>query len=302
MKKAILSIFILFGCLSSFAQNIPVFRQFFFNPYFFNPAYVGSSGHTEVSLAYRQQWLGFNDAPTGSGFSFQLPTRRRASFGLNYVSQDVVSLNNSTGSFSFGYKVPFSEKHSLRFGISIGLGMYKLRLGDTDYSDDFTILSAANNTIYASGNFGVLYSYKKLKVGFALPELLGIKNVSSYDNLSQFRNQFYSLSYVFNVNQNLEIEPYFLYRVTGDFQNFWELASVFSWRKKIWAGTSYREHSGLGFVAGARMFNSVAFSYSFELPPISKNFINTSSHELHLNLQIDNLKKRNKQDDETEYR
>jgi type IX secretion system PorP/SprF family membrane protein len=301
MKKAILCIFILQGCLSSFAQNIPVFRQFFFNPYFFNPAYVGSSGHTEVSLAYRQQWLGFNDAPTGTGFSFQLPTRSRASFGLTYVSQDVVSLNNSTGLFSFGYKVPFSENHSLHFGISIGLGAYKLKLDDIDYSNDPTILSAANNTIYPSGNFGILYSYKKLKVGIAFPELFGIKNVSRYDSLSQFRNQFYSLSNAFNVNQNLEIEPYLLYRVTGDFQNFWELTSVFSWKKKMWAGASYRQHSGLGFFAGARMFNSIAFSYSYELPPISKNFINTSSHELHLSLQIDNLK-RKKQDEETEYR
>jgi type IX secretion system PorP/SprF family membrane protein len=289
MKHFCAIIFFLFFGLATTAQNIPVFRQFFFNPYFFNPAYVGSSGHTEFSLAHRQQWLGFKDAPRGTGFSFQLPTKSRASFGFNFASQNVVLLNNSTSSFSFGYKVPITENQELRFGISFGVGVYRLKLDDYDYSNDPTILSAANNSIYASGNFGILYNFKKLKVGFALPEFFGIKQVSKYDKLSPFRNQFYSVSYTFNASENFNIEPYFLYRVTGDLQNFWEVSSVFTYQKKMWAGIAYRENSGLGFLLGARIYNLVGFSYCYELPPVSKTFINTSSHELQINLQLDNL-------------
>jgi type IX secretion system PorP/SprF family membrane protein len=301
MKKTkrifLVALFVLSG-IAGFAQNIPVFRQFYFNPYFFNPAYVGISGKMELSLAYRQQWVDVTDAPAGTGFTFQLPTANRAAFGFNFVSQEVVALRNSTASFTFGYKVPIAEDHSLRMGISFGLGMYRLNLDNLDYSNDPTILNAANKTIYPSGNFGLLYSYKNLKAGVALPEIFGINHVSNSDKLNVFRNQFYSLSYTFNVSAAVDIEPYALYRVTGDYQNFWEFSTVVSWKEKVWTGVSYRQFTGLGLMLGFRAKDIVGFSYSYEFQPTSRAFIGTSSHELHFNIFLKNMV----DDDEPEIR
>ena len=49
------------------------YRQFYANPYLFNPAYVGINNQTELNLSYRQQWIGFKDAPVITGLNLQFP-------------------------------------------------------------------------------------------------------------------------------------------------------------------------------------------------------------------------------------
>src|SRR6478736_9327491 len=148
MKKFLLTSLFSFSLLLCFGQNPPVFRQFYFNPYLFNPAYAGISGYTEVYLTHRQQWVNFNDAPVISGFNIQYPTYKRVSFGFNFLTQEVVALRNSTAMLTFAYGIPIASNQSLRFGISGGVGINDLNLDDADYSNDPAVVNAAANKVY----------------------------------------------------------------------------------------------------------------------------------------------------------
>jgi len=290
MKKLSAALLFFFS-LQVAGQNAPAFRQFYFNPYLFNAAYVGIDGYSELFVYHRQQWLDFNNAPSASGFNLQYPTQNKAAFGFSFTNQEVVALQNSSMKFTFAYRLPVSANQYFSFGISGGFGMNNLKLDNKDYSNDPTVMAALDNAFYADGDFGALYTLGRLRIGFALPRLFGQQYFSAQDlgtvRYSQFRNQLYSLSYKFYFGAgNFALEPYALYRMNRDLQNFWEASAILYVRDKVWFGGSYNETQGIGFFLGMDIKEKVRFGYSYELPPVSPEFISTSSHEFHLQVRM----------------
>jgi type IX secretion system PorP/SprF family membrane protein len=290
MIRIVLCLFFLSGPMA-FCQNPPAFRQFHFNPYLFNPAFAGIEGYTEVFVFHRQQWLNFNDAPVASGLNLQYAGHNRVSFGLNVVNQEVVALRNTSALLTFVYRIPISANQFLSFGISGGMGTNTLKLDDADYSNDPAVINALDNSFYADGNFGFLYTLGRLRIGFALPRLFGQKYVSPQDlgrvQYSQFRNQLYSASYkLYFGSGNFAIEPYFLYRMNRDLQNYWEGSALLYFKDRIWLGASYNDTKGAGFFFGMDLKDKLRMGYSYELPPISSDFIAANSHELHVQIRL----------------
>lgn len=277
--------------LLSIGQTAPAFRQFYFNPYLVNPAFAGMSEYTEVSLFYRQQWAGFNDAPSAAGFSIQYPTQNRASFAMNVIAQEAVVLRTTSTQATFAYRVPLAADHFLFFGLSGVVGFNNLNLDNADYSNDPTILNAASSTVYGDANVGLVYEWRSLRVGFAMPRLFGQPYFSPQDMVNvryaQLRNQLYSASYKFHTG-NFSVEPYALYRINRDLQNWWEAATLVYYKEKIWMGASYHSKQGGGFFLGMEFKEKLKVGYSFELPPLTNAFISVNSHEIQLKLKIGN--------------
>ncbi len=285
----LISIIFIINVLPATGQNTPAFRQFYFNPYLFNPAFAGTHDIAEVSVFYRQQWLGFNNAPSATGFTLQYPTQDRVSFGMNFMSQETVALRTTSTQATFAYRIPITSNQFLFFGLSGVIGYNNLNLNDADYSNDPAILNASSTNFYGDANFGLIYQLGNLRAGFALPKLFGQPFYSPSDlvnvSYSQFRNQLYSMSYKFFAG-NFSFEPYALYRVNRDLQNWWEGAMLVYFKKKIWTGASYNNTQGLGFFLGMDFNEKFRFGYSYELPPAGSEFVSTSSHELHLKLRL----------------
>jgi type IX secretion system PorP/SprF family membrane protein len=287
MKKLLLIAILLWSSVA-WAQNAPAFRQFYFNPFLFNPAFAGVHDYAQASVLYRQQWAGFNNAPSAGGFTLQLPSSNRASFGLSVLSQEVVALQTNTAQATFAYRIPISASQFLFFGISGVAGINNLK-PDADYSNDPTILNAAASTSYFDANFGLIYALGSLRVGFAFPKLLGQKYFSPEDlvnvRYSQLRNQLYSVSYKFK-SGDFSFEPYAMYRVTRDLQNWWEGAAVVYYKEKIWLGGSYHSTQGAGFFLGFDIKEKLRVGYSYELPPVDKEFVSVNSHEIQLQVRL----------------
>jgi type IX secretion system PorP/SprF family membrane protein len=272
----------------------PFYRQFYYNPYLFNPAYVAINNETEANITYRQQWTNFKDAPVTAGASLQFPTSKRVALGFNLYSDKQVLLRNSNFLATFGYVVPISKNQSLRFALSGGVGFNKLDLTAEELNtNDPAIVNAAGNNFYVDGNFGVVYSLAGLRLGFALTDIFQ-SNAFSEESFNKFemsnlRNRLFSASYRFNVGvmQNFSIEPYVLYRQTEDgLQDAWEAASLIYYKNKIWTGASYHQNNGVALFFGANIKERIKFGYSYEFPPLSTGFPATSSHELHISVKL----------------
>lgn len=122
MKRLLPVILLTLAAQICVGQTPAPFRQFFFNPYLFNPGYTGANGYTEVYLVYRKQWANFTDAPTTMGLNFQYASKKRVSLGASIVSDEVVGVRNTSFIGTFAYAVPIADAHSIRFGISGGVG------------------------------------------------------------------------------------------------------------------------------------------------------------------------------------
>ncbi len=290
-----LLIFIFFSSIFVFGQTPgPFYRQFFFNPYLFNPAYVGINNSFEANLSYRQQWTSFEDAPVTAGINLQMPTSERVAIGVNIFSDKQVLLNNTNFIATFGYVVPIASNQSLRFGISAGVGINKLDLTAEELNtNDPAIINAASNNFYVDGNFGVVYTNSGLRLGFALTDLFTSNsfNAESFNEfkISNLRNRLFSVSYRFNIGvmENFSLEPYLLYRQTEDgLQDAWEAASVLYFRDKLWTGASYHQNNGIALFLGFNAKEKFRFSYNYEFPPFHSGFTATSSHEIHLGIRL----------------
>ncbi len=292
MKKSLLTFFFGLIAVVCFGQSASPFRQFYFNPYLSNPAYAGINGSTELYVSYRRQWININDAPTTMGISFQYPTKKRVSLGLNVISDEVVALRNTSILATFAYALPLTSTQTLRFGLSGGAGMNDLNLKEGEYDpNDPDIINASQNNFYVDGNFGALYTNKGFRLGFAFTQLFDGNRFSSQSfedvKVSSLNNRLYSVGYKFPIGSSgIAIEPYFLYRERADKQNSWEAASVVYIRDKFWIGGSYHQTLGMGFFFGLDIKQLFKFGYSYELPPVSKEFTSTSSHELQLSLRL----------------
>src|SRR5687767_10179713 len=140
------------------------YRQFFANPYLFNPAYVGINNQTELNLSYRQQWVNFKDAPVVTGLNLQLPTNNRVALGFSLTTDKQVLLRNSTFMATFGYLIPIADNQSLRFGLSGGVGMNQLDMNAEELNtNDPAIINAAGNNFYVDGNVGIVYAHSGFK-------------------------------------------------------------------------------------------------------------------------------------------
>ena len=271
-----------------------MYRQFYFNPYVFNPAYVGINDALEVNLVHRQQWTNFKDAPVTTGASLQFPTSERVAIGLNIYSDKQVLLRNTNFMATFGYVVPIASNQSLRFGLSGGIGLNKLDLTAEEMNtNDPAILKATGNNFYVDGNFGVVYSIAGLRLGFALTDLFKSNafNDESFNKFefSNLRNRLFSASYRFNLDPmgNVALEPYALFRQSEDgIQDYWEAATLVYFKEKIWTGVSYNQNNGLALILGANIKEKFSFGYSYEFPPFASGFTSSSSHELHLGIRF----------------
>jgi type IX secretion system PorP/SprF family membrane protein len=272
----------------------PFYRQFYFNPYLFNPAFVGINGTSEASFVHRQQWTNFKDAPVTTGASLQFPTSERVALGLNIHTDKQVLLRNSNVMATFGYVVPIAEDQSLRFALSGGVGLNKLDLTAEELNtNDPAIARATGNNYYVDGNFGVVYNAKGLRLGFALTDLFHSNafNEESFNKFefSNLKNRLFSASYRFNVDRigNVALEPYVLYRQTEDSnQDYWEAATLVYFKEKIWTGVSYNQHNGMALFLGAEIKDKFRFGYSYEFPPFESGSFSSSSHELHLGIRF----------------
>lgn len=289
------------GLLSSIALSGHVFsqdpvplRQYYFNPYLFNPSYNASSGFTEVSIIHRRQWITINDAPTTNGLNVQIPTRSRVSLGFNFLSQEVIGLRNSSLMATFAYAIPLAEAQFFRFGLSGGVGLNDLNLKEGEYDpNDPIIINALTNNYYANGNFGLSYTNRGFTVGFALPQLFKVPYAGSEsgefstDKFSPKDYQLVTASYKIKPGRaSVSVEPYVVYRHADNMGiNSLDVAALLSYRDFLSFGGSYNSTQGPGFFFSLKI-KGFRFGYSFEVPTGSGDFVKTTSHEVQLGMRF----------------
>lgn len=107
---------------AALAQD-PVFSQFFASPVFTNPAFSGVTLTPKISLVYRNQWHGLNDAYQTFGVSYdQSLEAYNSGFGAMALMDREGEGIYQTARFSglYGYKLNFNHDWTIRFGVEAG--------------------------------------------------------------------------------------------------------------------------------------------------------------------------------------
>lgn len=165
-----------------FAQQIPVFNQYIYNPQFFNPAALGDGF---VGLQYRSQFseLDSKNAPRSFSVNTDLSSAlnlsaKKIGIGLSLYSDKAHIVNRLKGKLSFAYHLIQNENSQLSAGIEAGIFSQRIDFGDTRLSNPQDLLlynSESGKTVF-DGGFGIRYKHnsesgKELNFNLATPQL-----------------------------------------------------------------------------------------------------------------------------------
>ncbi|HMJ71558.1 MAG TPA: PorP/SprF family type IX secretion system membrane protein [Cyclobacteriaceae bacterium] len=271
--------------LPAFAQNPIIYSQFFANPYQFNPAAVAQSGHPEVNLFYRKQWMGIENAPEAGALNVQIPLGRNVAVGAIASSSKTILLRNTTGLATIGYVVRLGYFHHLNFGLSGGIGLNNFDMDAVAMSNDPALANLLQKNTYLINQFGITYQFRNLIVGLALPELLDTKpnSIESFQEIkfNPFHQKFGSVQYAMNVTRDIQLQPIAIFRATSpkDFQIEGMLTAT--WKNTFWIGGSYRDGYGITAFIGLKARNLIKVGYGYDRPLGKLSKATTGSHEIY---------------------
>lgn len=291
MLRFVVFIFALFFSFAAKPQENPVYSQFFLNPFVLNPAYAGHEGQPVLFFSHRQQWAGIEGAPATSMFSFNMPLKSRLSVGANIMNDARGLISTSAADFTLAYVLPTFEGQFLRFGLSGGIGMNRLRLEDADNPNDPALVGVAGNNFFSAVKFGLNYAIRDLNVGVAFPGLLD-NDPFSVDDFS--RPEFQPLekftlmaNYRLTLSPNgLALEPHIVYRDYGTSFDQLELLAVLDIRDKVWLGGSYKTDYGFSAFAGLNFMDKFSLGYAYEIASSQVNSFSDGTHEFVFGIRI----------------
>lgn len=311
-------IFFLAISANSFAQQFPIYSQYWTNKFLLNPAVAGHEGYTSINLTARKQWAGLQGAPGTVAISGQTrilrqshiskrksPRRRRSSMSRSgrvgvggYVFSDNLGALNKLG-FQGTYAYHLDLRGSqLSFGASlIGL-QYKIdksKIKLEVISDDL-INSTSDRGYVIDGNFGVYFSMKELYAGFSTQNLFEsyfkLNNREGSD-VKMERQYLLMGGYRYDIIDFIYLEPSFNFKLSENVVSQLDFNVTAYFKEDYWAGLAYRTGSGSKIAAetlggrgssliiyGGARIDKFFFGYSLDYTLSSIQKYSYGSHEI----------------------
>ena len=289
------------GIFNAFAQQVPQFSQYLFNPIYINPAYTGYKNDVFIQTYYRNQWSGLEGAPNtfGAAADGLMPLHN---IGLGVVaSADQLGLQTTQSLYINGaYHLQTGEYSFLSFGAGLGFVNYRIKSDkyDPTHPTDPSLSGAGGGVIYPDLNLGLLFYsdrfYLGISVDHAFENILRIKNldlaVKPKRSYSFTIGGLMALSEVFSFKPSLLVldDLKSMTRIDGNlFLQYNDLAGI---------GVGYRRsfnffdrlddtdlQKDIAFILMSEIFirKNFRFGYAFDIP-VSGQWSRLNSHEFSL--------------------
>lgn len=266
------------------------------NPYAYNPAVAGSKPNAVFNLNFRNQWVGFQDAPKTYMVSLHSPIgkQKKAAIGILVNSDNVGLLSRTSGYLTFGYHINLNKNYKLGLGVSAGMVQYRIKLYDAkvaDSGDDLLTGNILSNNVFDSN--GGLYLYSdKLFFGVATYQYIGNKITwkDSQSNLSQ--HMYATLGYTFKVSKTISVQPSALakFNAPAPFQP--EFSMRLLYKNLFWIGGSYRMNDAASALFGVTIKDKFTVGYSYDITTSNFKKYTKGSHEISICYQFIKPKKK----------
>ena len=295
--KVRITLFLLACCgFTVSGQDIPIFTQYFANPYVYNPAYAGLEGRPAFSLSNRRQWVGIEDAPVTYNFTFHTPVVAGFNIGVNITQDNYGIFKSNTALLTFGYNINLGFNQYLSFGISGGVGSQQVDMTGLNPSDP-ALGGILDDGLFLDGNAGLAYHIGGFNIGISLPSIFTTRVYPTTDfdsgDLDLIANFIVTADYMiyFGADQ-YAFQPYALYRSYQGYDPQYEAGGIFHIKNIVWVGGGYREDFGVMGLIGVTIKGSFSAGYSYEMPLSGNDGVNQSSHEVQLTFAIGKRNKR----------
>jgi type IX secretion system PorP/SprF family membrane protein len=256
----------------------------------FNPAFAGSREALSLTAFYRNQWVGFDDAPKNYSFSAHAPLHNdRMGLGLLMEKSSMGIFKETNFVANYAYNIELSNAR-LAFGLGFGATIYNMAWNELVSSTGGDILLMNNPETATIPNFslGTYYYTRNYFIGISIPFLLGreLDEISGEYHVSYDlnRNNFHLIGgYAFQLDPQFRISPSLLlkYQPNGSIQIDYNLQ--LSIKDRISLGLGYRNEKTMIGMLEVQLNHQLRMAYAcdFDLSPLGK--YKGASHEIGIN-------------------
>lgn len=268
-----------------------------FNTLTYNPGVAGTSGMICATAINRQQWVGFEGAPSTTVFNISAPVSPfKISSGIGLlVESDNVGFDkdiNLSASYSYILDLGISK-----LGIGISLGMlnktidptWEIPTGDahTPVSGDPLIPESKESIVAFDAGFGLFYQADKYYASLSVTHINQPEIKYSKGSPYVSRHYYLTAGYTIQLPEpSLELIPSVFAFSDGKVIQA-ALTSLIRYNKKVWGGVSYRTGDALIGIVGLELFNGIRLGYSYDFTLSDMRTNSTGSHEFMINYCFD---------------
>jgi len=295
LKQIVVAAVLMLGSIPAFAQQDPMYSQYMFNPLSINPAYAGSRGVLNGALSFRQQWVGFDGAPSTQVVAINSPTRKgKVGLGLEVIADQLGPKKSTAGYLTYAYRMRLG-KGKLAFGLGGGLVNYRINWNLIEYKDQtdaFAALNATTRTV-PDFKFGVYFNTKKFYVGASATHLnqatyaVAIDSINMNMPATMKMHQFVTAGYAMKINDDLLFSPSVMIRnVIGASTASIDLNLNVKFRDVMWFGVSARSDKAVVAMAMVNLTQKFKLGYSFDVNLNRLRGYQSGTHEIMLGFDL----------------
>lgn len=304
MKNIILFSVLIISGLQLQAQQIPLYSQYMFNRYLINPAVGGSDEQATAMVGYRNQWIGFEDAPKTFYLSFHSALDKKATgkkrfrpkqknnHGIGtFLFNDRTGPTSRTGGYaSYAYHISLNSDIRASLGTFIGVMQYaintdKIHLADNSNDLDNALSSGNYTQFLPDASVGVYIYSDQFFAGASVFQILQNKFNLNQDiliNSKLYNHYLLTGGYNFEVNEEVKIQPSIMIKYVRSAPVLMDFNLKTTLKDLIWLGVSYRNKGTLTGMLGINLNDIAELGYSYDHAFLSLNTYPGSSHEIFL--------------------
>ncbi|GAA4435232.1 type IX secretion system membrane protein PorP/SprF [Pontibacter saemangeumensis] len=243
IMKMLLVLLGLAAAPAAFAQQAPQYSQYIFNELVINPAYAGSKQILNINATYRNQWTGFDGAPTTQTISIDGPSyNKHLGWGLHLLN-DEIGVQRQTGAYlNAATRISLDHYSTLSLGLAAGASQYTLdgtRLTPGSEVPDMAVPQTRVSQVLPDLKLGVFFNTERYYAGLSAASLIPFKD-SETEISTPRRHYFLSTGYLFDLSRHVRLKPSILIKEDFRSPTSVDLNTFLLLQNRIWVGASYR--------------------------------------------------------------
>lgn len=255
----------------------------------YNPAAAGVDPTAiHLSAYFREQWVGFNRAPSTQVINMENYFRKyNSGAGLVFIKDEVGFSKSLNFKFSYAYHLRLNHESYLSMGLALGIlhNSSDERNFNPEDPEDPTISYLLEKETIADFDVGLEYHWKSLTAGGA------VAHITKGKNDTEITPHYYVYAnYAMNLDEDWQLTPT-LFTAINHRMRIYEVCLNTEYRNKISAGLAYRVSDRFYSDAVVAMLGvtlsdyvRVGYSYDFTVGQSSSDI--TGAHELVMSFRI----------------
>ncbi|QNR24426.1 PorP/SprF family type IX secretion system membrane protein [Croceimicrobium hydrocarbonivorans] len=305
MKKLILLLGL--GLMATYtqAQQIPLYSNYFFTPYIYNPALSGTGGVTEATILHRRQWSGIQGSPETSALAVN-GAMNDGSVGWSvYGFSDKTDILSRLGVYgNYAYHVQLTKDISLSGGLGAGYINQTIDQSGVrarDAGDVFTVVAPNRGTF--DMNLGLSLMVRDFTLGFAAPQIFSESIVYATNpsdiNYNLIRHYVVSAQYDFKFAGDKQIlSPMAMVRAAEGVPVQIDAGLLYNMVEYGYVGAMYRSSYGVTANIGLNLSEQLTLGYAYDFSTNTYASSFGTSHEFMLTYRFGSNKENERLENE----